>query len=247
MPRYVAYINATVVSLIIFAVAFMIPLTTASAQQPEYRYLPSVSPLNVALVSDAVAQAEQIRRAAAEDTIAIVYPSDSMTTTGFVDLLATVAAAHNAARIGHLGIVAHGCPGGHDLGKGEDLSLATMPSQAAAMERLRSLLTNDTRVDLYPCSVADGAGGKAFVDELSAATDSAVFAGDNPVGTVPGADFVWEYHTWQAAASNELLALQEMETIPLLLLTTSYSISPNKATPTISSVSPAQPVATGAA
>lgn len=104
----------------------------SSKMEPlEDRYLFSVIPLNVVLVSDAVAQAEQIRRAATGDTIAIIYHSNSMTTTGLVDLLASVSAGHNDARIGHLGIVAHGGPGELHLGKGDDLGLATMPSQAA--------------------------------------------------------------------------------------------------------------------
>ena len=180
----------------------------------EDRCLLSIAPLNVALVSDAVAQAQQVRAAAAKDTIAIVYHADTMTTTGLVDLLASVSTAHNGAPIGHLGIVAHGGPGQLDLGKGDDLSLATMPSQVAALERLRSILTSDARVDLYSCSVAAGAGGKTFVDELSAVTGAAVFASDNPVSTVPGSDFIWEYHTGQTAANNELFSIQEIETIP---------------------------------
>jgi hypothetical protein len=186
----------------------------------EDRWLLSVAPLNVVLVSDAVAQVQQVCDAAAKDTIAIVYHSDSMTTTGLVDLLASVSTAHNGAPIGHLGIVAHGGPGRLDLGKGDDLSLATMPSQAAALERLRSVLTSDARLDLYSCSVAAGEGGKTFVDELSAVTGAAVFASDDPVGTVPGSDFIWEYQTGQAAASNELFSIQEMETIPGLRLPT---------------------------
>ncbi|MBU4399613.1 MAG: DUF4347 domain-containing protein, partial [Planctomycetes bacterium] len=184
----------------------------------EDRCLLSVAPLSVALISDAVAEAQQVRAAAAMDTIAIVYNADTMTTTGLVDLLASVSAAHNGAPIGHLGIVTHGGSGELDLGKADDLSLATLPSQAAALERLRSLLTSDARMDLYSCSVAAGADGKTFVDELSVVTGAAVFASDNPVGTVPGSDFIWEYHTGQAAASNELFSVQEIEAIPTLCL-----------------------------
>jgi hypothetical protein len=128
----------------------------------------SVTPLKVALVSDAIAQAEQVRNAAAEDTIAIVYQSDKMTLTGLVDLLASVSAAHDGAPIGHLGIAAHGSPGRVDLGTGNDLSLSTLPSELATFERLQSLLTSGARLDLYACSVAAGANGKIFVDELSA-------------------------------------------------------------------------------
>ena len=109
----------------------------------EDRCLLSVAPLNVALISDAVAQAQQVRAAAANGTIAIVYHADTMTTSGLVNLLASVSAAHGGAPIGHLAIVAHGSPGEIDLGKADDLSLATLPSQAAALEQLRSVLTSD--------------------------------------------------------------------------------------------------------
>src|SRR5436309_373710 len=61
----------------------------------EVRYVLAVAPLNVALISDDVAQAQQVRAAATKETIAIVYHADTMTTTELVDLLAAVSAAHN--------------------------------------------------------------------------------------------------------------------------------------------------------
>ncbi|MBN1510139.1 MAG: DUF4347 domain-containing protein [Sedimentisphaerales bacterium] len=179
----------------------------------------TAAPLNVVLVSDAVVQAEQIQRAAASDTIAIIYHADTMTVTGLVDLLASVSAAHNGARIGHLGIVAHGGPGEIELGTGENLTLATLPSQAPELGQLRSVLTCDARLDLYSCSVAAGTAGKTFVDELGADTGATVFASDNPVGTVLGADFIWEYRAGPAATGHELFSLQEIEAISGVRLT----------------------------
>ena len=140
---------------------------------------------------------------------------------------------HIKARIGHLEIVAHGGPGQIDLGKGDDLSLATLPEQAKALQGLRDVLTSDAELDLLACSVAAGANGKAFVDKLSALTGAAVFASDNPVGTVPGADFVWEYHSGQPAAGSDLFSVQELETIPNVslslpdLVISSISVSPS--------------------
>jgi hypothetical protein len=175
--------------------------------------------LSVVLISDAVAQAQQIRAAAATDTIAIVYHADTMTTAGMADLLASVSAAHSGDLIGHFGIVAHGGPGEIDLGNADDLSLTTLPCQTVALERLRSVLTSDARLDLYSCSVAAGACGKAFVNELSNLTGAAVFASDSAMGTVPGANFTWDYHVGYAAAGNEL-SVQELESIPRLCLAT---------------------------
>src|SRR5882724_8893116 len=65
-------------------------------------------PLNVVLVSDAVAQADEVVSAATEGTIAVIYDSGTMTTSGLVDFLGSVSAAHNDARIGHLALVDHG-------------------------------------------------------------------------------------------------------------------------------------------
>ena len=195
------------------------PRLLLSVQSPDVQAL-AVAPLNVALVSDAVAQAELIQETAARDTIVIVYRADSMTTSGLVHLLSAVSAEHGGARIGHLGIVTHGGPGEIDLGMNDNLNVATLPGQAKELEQLRSLLTNDARLDLYSCSVAAGAAGKTFVDQLAAETGAIVFASDDPVGTAPGSDFDWEYHTGQAAASNELFSPKGIQATPGLCLTT---------------------------
>ena len=186
-----------------------------------------VLPLSIALISDAVVQAEQIQQAAAKDTIAIVYDADTMTTSGLVDLVKSVSAAHGGALIEHLGIVTHGGPGEIDIGSVDNLSLATLPSQAAELQQLRSVFTTDARVDLWSCSVAAGPQGKSFVNELAADTGAAVFASDDPVGTVPGADFVWEYHKGQPSTSGDLFSLQELQTIPTVALGTLTVGSPN--------------------
>ncbi len=143
-----------------------------------------------------------------------------MTTAGLVGLLATVSAAQDGARIGHLGIVTHGGPANINVGADDRLSLATLSRQVPALYRLRSLLTSDARLDLYSCSVAAGAGGKTFIDALSCAASAAVFASDNPVGTVSGADLTWEYHTGQSGRSNELFSMRGIEAIPGLCLYT---------------------------
>ena len=63
---------------------------------------------------------------------------------------------------------------------------------------------------------------------------SAVFASDNPVGTAPGADLVWEYQTGPVAANDELLSIAKVETIPQIYLfsapnvgNTTYYNTPN--------------------
>ncbi|MGA2033344.1 MAG: DUF4347 domain-containing protein, partial [Thermoguttaceae bacterium] len=198
---------------------------------------PTFLPLNVVLISDAVAQAPQVHDAAANGTIAEIYNADTMTASGLVNLAKSVSAAHGGALIAHLGIVAHGGPGEIDLGNADDLSLATLPSQAAALAQLQSVFTSHAEIDLYSCSVAAGVGGKTFIDEFAADTGAAVFASDNPVGTLPGANLFLDCHTGQAAARSDLFSLRALETIPQLCLLQ----------PAIYSVSPASPVGTGSA
>ena len=198
----------------------------------EDRQMLSGTPLDVALISDSVAEAQQIQKAAAKDTIAIVYQAETMSTAGLVDLLASVSAAHGGAPIGHLGIVAHGGPGEIDLGSADHLSLATLPSKAAELQQLRSVFTTDARLDLWSCSVAAGPQGKAFVNALAADTGAAVFASDNPVGTVPGADFVWEYQTGYAVSSTALFSVQQLDAIRGLRLGDNAQLVSQSANPT---------------
>ena len=106
-----------------------------------------------------------------------------------------------------------------DLGNADDLTLATLPSQATTLERVRPMLTTDARVDLWSCSVAAGPLGRFFVNELAADTGAAVFASDHAVGTVPGADLTWEYHTGgQVSEGTDLFCIKEVAAIKGLRL-----------------------------
>lgn len=191
----------------------------------EDRRLLSVAPLKVMLISDSIAQAQQISAAATNDTIAVVYHADGMTTAGLANLLASVSNAHDGAAIEHLGIVAHGSEGAIELGSTETLCMATLPSETATLKRLQSLLTDDARLDLYSCSVAAGAIGRAFVDEISSLTHATVYASDDPVGTVSGADFVWEYVLVQRLAKPKCCRLTALR--PFL----AFSCTPQQMSP----------------
>ena len=86
------------------------------------------------------------------------------------------------------------------------------------MNRLHSLFVVGSQIDLYSCSVAAGAGGKSFVNDFAVETGVAIFASDNPVGTVAGSNLILDFRTGQTGTSNELLRIQEMEKIPKLCL-----------------------------
>lgn len=177
-----------------------------------------VSGLKVVLVSDAVAQAAQIRKAANRDTIAIVYPFDNMNSSGLVGLIASMSNEYMGAKIGHIGIVAHGRPGEIEIGKGSTLNLASLRSERLQWEQLRSLLTKDACIDIYACSVAAGKEGKIFIEELSTLTGTAVFAGEDLIGNASGATLALSYHSGAMVMADDLFSIQRLGVIQGLLL-----------------------------
>src|SRR5262245_29352976 len=82
----------------------------------------AIQPLRVALVSDAIAQATQIQAAAANGVVAVSYDADSATLDSLVGTLADLSATHGGAKIGHLGLVAHGGPASVALGASDTLN-----------------------------------------------------------------------------------------------------------------------------
>jgi len=174
--------------------------------------------LDVVLISNAVPQAAEVRLAAAKETITVIFDSESMTTDGLVDLLGSISAENNGIEIGHLGIVTHGGEGQFDIGTNEVLSLDTLPGHLVALQRLRLLLSNKARLDVFACSVAGGVDGKTFVNALATATGADVYASDNGVGSGASGDFTWEYSTARSASGEELFSIPELDSIPGLLL-----------------------------
>jgi hypothetical protein len=176
-------------------------------------------PLSVVLVSDTVAQAERVRLAAGRDTVAIVYDSNIMTTDRMAEIVGAVSAAHGGAEIGHIGIVTHGGAGRVEIGA-TDSCADDLIDPVGALGRLRSVLSDDARFDIYACSVASGSAGRAFVDELATRTGAAVFASDDAVGSGDSGDLIWEYSTSQTQVGTELFVVDEIESIVGLSLAT---------------------------
>src|SRR5688572_23727918 len=78
----------------------------------------SISPpaLRVALVSDAVAQADAVAAAAGPGVVVRVYDSDHTDTAGLVDLLDQISAANGGTTVRQLALVTHGSAGRVEIG-----------------------------------------------------------------------------------------------------------------------------------
>jgi len=162
----------------------------------ERRIQPAAAqPLRVALISDAVAQAAQIEASAAKGVVAVDFDAATATLDGLVDQLQSISAANGGAKIKDLGLVAHGGAGTITLGPLDSLNLNDTATNSPTWDRLRSVLAPNARIDLYACDVAAGRDGRMFVNQLARRTGAAVYASTDAVGTVRGADLVWEYNT----------------------------------------------------
>ncbi len=113
----------------------LLSLASAAQAVPAFAQMPS-APLRIVLVSDAVAQAQQIVASAMPGVIALTYDSQATDSAHLVDLLASVSQAHGGARIAQLGLVAHGSEGYVSVSSTDAWDMATLGRDASALEHL---------------------------------------------------------------------------------------------------------------
>jgi hypothetical protein len=213
------------------------PIRKPSRRQPSRRLdlepltdrsLPSAVPLQVALISDDVEQAAQVRAAAAPGVVSVIYDSATSDLAGLVDRLEDISRAHGGARIGHLGLVAHGRTGAVTIGETDSLDAGDVRADSPTWQRLRGLLTPTARLDLYACDVAAGPAGQAFVRALARRSGADVYASTDRVGTGAAADLTWEYNS-AVRARDPLFQPAAMRKIDGLVLEDAFE--PNNVRP----------------
>lgn len=187
----------------------------------------TLQPLRVALISDAVSQAAEIEAAVAKGVIAVDFNAATATLDGLVGQLQSVSVAHGGARIGQLGLVAHGSAGAITLGPLDTLDRNDTATNSPTWDRLRNVLTPNARIDLYACDVAANRDGKMFVNQLARRTGAAVYSSTDAVGTGRGADLVWEYNS-AVRGRAPLFQIRELKRISGLVLEDAYEPNNNK-------------------
>src|SRR5262249_5967641 len=116
----------------------------------------ALRPLEVALISDSVAQAAPIQAAAMKNVLAVSFDSSSATLESLVSTLQSLSQSHGGASIGHLGLVAHGSAGHIAFSPLDTLDAGDVAQDSPAWADLRQLLAAKARIDLYACDVAAG-------------------------------------------------------------------------------------------
>src|SRR5262245_54755582 len=106
----------------------------------------AIQSLSLALISDAVAQADQVEAAAAKGVIAVEYDASTATLDGLVSQLEAISASHGGARINHLGLMAHGSSGAITVGPLDTLDRNDTTATSPTWDRLRNVLTANARI-----------------------------------------------------------------------------------------------------
>lgn len=119
-------------------------------------------------------------------------------------------------------IVAHGSEGSLKLGSSR-LNIETLDRHQAHLRQWATFFRQGTELLLYSCSVAAGAAGQAFVQQISQLTGAAVAAATHPVGCATlGAN--WNLGFTTGAIKTALAVRQEvLEAYPATLATFNVS------------------------
>ena len=185
---------------------------------------PSGGGFGVAFISKAVPGVDRVAGSAVEGVVPIRFDPATSGPDDLIDRLESASRAQGGARIDRLAIVAHGHTG--------SLAIAAAGRGPTDWVRLREFLAPDSAIYLYACDLAEGPGGRAFVDEIAALTGSVVFASTDPVGVGIGADLDWEYRaggSGDSPAAEDPLDRRLLGTIAGLRLDDAYEDNDTKA------------------
>ncbi len=184
--------------------------TSENPQTPQTAGQPNQSPdnvahvfandLNVILVSNALDKIH-LAEASHEGTHIIVFDAakDNLQSVN-VQLKSLVESA--GQKIDTLGIVSHGDDGYFTIGS-DQITLFNLNNYKFEFEQLGKNLTENAQIQIYGCSVASDAYGRALVAGLATYTGADIFASTDPTGGTAG-NWNLEY------ASNSNIAVDQV-------------------------------------
>jgi VCBS repeat-containing protein len=178
---------------------------------------PSPPPgIELILVNDQLPAADAFLHAAATDVVIRTYDGTRSDTASLVELVGQILAQEQATQVRSLGLVTHGEAGTVHLSASEDWSQESLSLQHDVLVSLGELLSPDASVLFFSCNVAATASGRGFLDSFSQLTGATVFASDDPVGNVDGADWDWEYSSSPLQPEPLVLETSGLPSIQLL-------------------------------
>ena len=166
--------------------------------------------LNVVLVSNALDKIPEISQAAKDVSKVITYDAQHDNLLTIVGELKDVS---NAAgqKIDNIAIIGHGAENAMRLGT-DRIDLSNVGSFSTELSSLGQVLSDHAQIQLFTCSLAKDASGKALVDSIAKITHSDVFASDDNTGGAKG-DWTLEYGSHAGVAVKSLLDTQYLTNI----------------------------------
>ncbi len=140
----------------------------------------------VVVLDHAVPDAAQLRQGLDAGAQAVLVHGDA---DGLTQIAAALA---GQTGLSSLTIVAHGVPGGLDLGATRLDTASVLQANAAVLAQIGASLAPDGTVQLVACAVAAGVEGQIFLQALANALQASLCASTRTVGGVAG----WELDAW---------------------------------------------------
>jgi|GEM_PF-2879622 len=157
--------------------------------------------LSVVLISNAIADVEAVSNAVAADAQVVVYDAQQDTLASIEQKLGDLVASSGQA-IDHLAILSHGESGVLKLGPTTVFTAASVEANPTLWTALGTLLAQDARIDLYGCSIGEGAQGIALVQAIADTTAATVWASSDMTGNISGADWDLEVKSGESSLGS---------------------------------------------
>jgi hypothetical protein len=161
--------------------------------------------LNVVLVSNALDKIPEITQAIPQGDKVITYDALHDNLVTIVHELQDVSKA-SGQKIDNLIVIGHGAENAMRIGT-DRIDFSNVGQFSSELTSLGQALNDNAQIQLFECSLAKDASGKALVDSISKLTHADVFASDDDTGGARG-DWTLEYGSHTGVAVKPLLDTQ---------------------------------------
>jgi ELWxxDGT repeat protein len=159
--------------------------------------------LKVSLISNTIAEAENLAAAVKDGVQAIAYDGQHDNLATLTEKLEALTES-SGQKIGTLAILDHSSSGSAFIGS-DKIDFCNLSDYSSQLATLSTVLSDNAQIQFFGCSVAQGEEGKALVDRIASITKADVFASVDPSGGTTG-DWILEYASDSSIAQSALFA-----------------------------------------
>jgi hypothetical protein len=165
---------------------------------------------NVVLVSDALDKIPEISQAAMDAAKVITYDAERDNLVTIIGEIQEVSKS-SGQKIDNLIVIGHGAENALRIGT-DRIDFSNVGQFSSDLTSLGQALSDQAQIEIFSCSLAKDASGKAFVDSFAKLTGADVFASDDNTGGAKG-DWTLEYGSDSGVAIKSLFDAQYLTNI----------------------------------